>query len=151
VGEGARIGPYARLRPGAEIGAHAHIGNFVEIKKAKIGVGAKANHLSYIGDAIVGAGSNIGAGTITCNYDGYEKHLTEIGEKVFVGSNTSLIAPVKIGAGVNIAAGSVITADVPEDALAMSRAPQETKEGWAKRYRTVKAARKLENSKAKDK
>ena len=151
VGEGARIGPYARLRPGAEIGADAHIGNFVEIKKAKIGIGAKANHLSYIGDAIVGAGSNIGAGTITCNYDGYEKHLTEIGEKVFVGSNTSLIAPVKIGPGVNIAAGSVITTNVPEDALAMSRAPQETKVGWAKRYRTVKAARKLENSKAKDK
>jgi bifunctional UDP-N-acetylglucosamine pyrophosphorylase / glucosamine-1-phosphate N-acetyltransferase len=151
VGEGARIGPYARLRPGAEIGANAHIGNFVEIKKAKIGAGAKANHLSYIGDAIVGAGSNIGAGTITCNYDGYEKHLTEIGEKVFVGSNTSLIAPVKIGGGVNIAAGSVITADVPEDALAMSRASQEIKEGWAKRYRAVKAARKAENSKAKDK
>ena len=145
VGEGARIGPYARLRPGAEIGAHAHIGNFVEIKKAKIGAGAKANHLSYIGDAIVGAGSNIGAGTITCNYDGYEKHLTEIGEKVFVGSNTSLIAPVRIGAGVNIAAGSVITADVPEDALAMSRAPLDIKEGWAKRYRAVKAARKAEN------
>jgi bifunctional UDP-N-acetylglucosamine pyrophosphorylase / glucosamine-1-phosphate N-acetyltransferase len=151
VGEGARIGPYARLRPGAEIGANAHIGNFVEIKKAKIGVGAKANHLTYIGDAIVGAGSNIGAGTITCNYDGYEKHLTEIGEKVFVGSNTSLIAPVKIGAGVNIAAGSVITTDVSEDSLAMSRAPQEIKEGWAKRYRAVKAARKAENSKAKDK
>ena len=151
VGECARIGPYARLRPGAEIGAHAHIGNFVEIKKAKIGVGAKANHLSYIGDAIVGAGSNIGAGTITCNYDGYEKHLTEIGEKVFVGSNTSLIAPVRIGASVNIAAGSVITADVPEDALAMSRAPLDIKEGWAKRYRAVKAARKAENSKAKDK
>lgn len=151
VGESARIGPYARLRPGAEIGASAHIGNFVEIKKAKIGSGAKANHLSYIGDAIVGAGSNIGAGTITCNYDGYEKHLTEIGEKVFVGSNTSLIAPVKIGAGVNIAAGSVITVDVPTDALAMSRAPQEIKAGWAKRYRAVKAARKTENSKAKDK
>ena len=149
VSEGARIGPYARLRPGAEIGANAHIGNFVEIKKAKIGVGAKANHLSYIGDAIVGAGSNIGAGTITCNYDGYEKHLTEIGEKVFVGSNTSLIAPVKIGAGVNIAAGSVITANVPEDALAMSRAPQDIKEGWAKRYRAVKAARKAD--KAEDK
>jgi bifunctional UDP-N-acetylglucosamine pyrophosphorylase / glucosamine-1-phosphate N-acetyltransferase len=151
VGEGARIGPYARLRPGAEIGANAHIGNFVEIKKAKIGIGAKANHLAYIGDAIVGAGSNIGAGTITCNYDGYEKHLTEIGEKVFVGSNTSLIAPLKIGAGVNIAAGSVITADVPEDALAMSRASLEIKEGWAKRYRAVKGARKAENSKAKDK
>jgi bifunctional UDP-N-acetylglucosamine pyrophosphorylase / glucosamine-1-phosphate N-acetyltransferase len=147
IGEGARIGPYARLRPGAEIGASAHIGNFVEVKKAKIGKGAKANHLSYIGDAIVGAGSNIGAGTITCNYDGYEKHLTEIGEKVFVGSNTALVAPVRIGNGVNIAAGSVITADVPEDALAMSRAKQVNKEGWAKRYRAVKAARKVEKTK----
>ena len=149
ISNGARIGPYARLRPGAEIGDNAHIGNFVEIKKAKIGAGAKANHLSYIGDAIVGEGSNIGAGTITCNYDGYEKYLTEIGEKVFVGSNTSLIAPVKIGAGVNIAAGSVITADVPEDALAMSRAPQQNKDGWAKRYRTMKQARKAEKLKSK--
>jgi bifunctional UDP-N-acetylglucosamine pyrophosphorylase / glucosamine-1-phosphate N-acetyltransferase len=147
IGEGARIGPYARLRPGAEIGASVHIGNFVEVKKAKIGKGAKANHLSYIGDAIVGAGSNIGAGTITCNYDGYDKHLTEIGEKVFVGSNTALVAPVRIGNGVNIAAGSVITLDVPEDALAMSRAEQVNKEGWAKRYRAVKAARKAEKTK----
>ena len=150
VGEGARIGPYARLRPGAEIGASAHIGNFVEIKKSKIGKGAKANHLSYIGDAIVGAGSNIGAGTITCNYDGYEKHLTEIGERVFVGSNTSLIAPVKIGTGVNIAAGSVITEDVAEDALAMSRSPQVNKDGWAKRYRAAKQARKAEKLKSKE-
>jgi bifunctional UDP-N-acetylglucosamine pyrophosphorylase / glucosamine-1-phosphate N-acetyltransferase len=149
VAQGARIGPFARLRPGAEIGASAHIGNFVEIKKAKIGVGAKANHLTYIGDAIVGAGSNIGAGTITCNYDGYEKHLTEIGERVFVGSNSALVAPVKIGAGVNIAAGSVVTADVPEDALAMSRSPMEIKQGWAKRYRTMKQARKAEKTKMK--
>jgi bifunctional UDP-N-acetylglucosamine pyrophosphorylase / glucosamine-1-phosphate N-acetyltransferase len=148
IGAGARIGPYARLRPGAEIGADAHIGNFVEVKKAKIGKGAKANHLSYIGDAVIGAGSNIGAGTITCNYDGYEKHLTEIGEKVFVGSNTSLVAPVKIGDGVNIAAGSVITANIPVDALAITRAELQIKEGWAKRYRTVKAARKAEKSKA---
>jgi bifunctional UDP-N-acetylglucosamine pyrophosphorylase / glucosamine-1-phosphate N-acetyltransferase len=148
IGEGARIGPYARLRPGAEIGASAHIGNFVEVKKAKIGVGAKANHLSYIGDAEVGAGSNIGAGTITCNYDGYEKHLTVIGERVFVGSNTALVAPVRIGNGVNIGAGSVITADVPADALAMSRSEQVTKEGWAKRYRTLKAARKAEKARA---
>jgi bifunctional UDP-N-acetylglucosamine pyrophosphorylase/glucosamine-1-phosphate N-acetyltransferase len=142
IGEGAQIGPYARLRPGAEIGADAHIGNFVEIKKATIGKGAKANHLTYIGDAIVGAGSNIGAGTITCNYDGYEKHLTQIGEKVFVGSNTSLVAPVKIGDGANIAASSVITADVPADALAMTRPELQIKDGWAKRYRTMKAARK---------
>jgi bifunctional UDP-N-acetylglucosamine pyrophosphorylase / glucosamine-1-phosphate N-acetyltransferase len=148
IGDGARIGPFARLRPGAEIGASAHIGNFVEVKKAKIGVGAKANHLSYIGDAIVGAGSNIGAGTITCNYDGYEKHLTEIGEKVFIGSNTALVAPVRIGNGSNIAAGSVITSDVEADALAMTRTGQVTKLGWAKRYRSIKAARKADKAKA---
>ena len=140
VSRGARIGPFARLRPGAEIGENAHVGNYVEIKKAKLGKGAKANHLTYIGDAIIGAGSNIGAGTITCNYDGYEKHLTDIGENVFVGSNTALVAPVKIGAGANIAAGSVITSDVPADALAMTRSPSTIKEGWAKRYRSMKAA-----------
>jgi bifunctional UDP-N-acetylglucosamine pyrophosphorylase / glucosamine-1-phosphate N-acetyltransferase len=147
IGEGARIGPFARLRPGAEIGVDAHIGNFVEVKKSKIGKGAKANHLSYIGDASIGAGSNIGAGTITCNYDGYEKHHTEIGEKVFVGSNTSLIAPVKIGDGANIAAGSVITSNVAADALAMTRPELQIKDGWAKRYRTVKAAKKAERHK----
>jgi bifunctional UDP-N-acetylglucosamine pyrophosphorylase / glucosamine-1-phosphate N-acetyltransferase len=142
VANGARIGPFARLRPGAEIGENAHVGNYVEIKKAKLGKGAKVNHLTYIGDAIVGAGSNIGAGTITCNYDGYEKHLTDIGENVFVGSNTALVAPLKIGAGANIAAGSVITSDVPADALAMTRSPATIKEGWAKRYRSMKAALK---------
>ncbi len=142
ISNGARIGPFARLRPGTEIGENAHIGNFVEIKKAVIGRGAKANHLSYIGDAKVGAGSNIGAGTITCNYDGYEKHLTDIGENVFVGSNTSLVAPVKIGAGANIAASSVITRDVPADALALTRPELQIKVGWAKRYRQVKQATK---------
>jgi bifunctional UDP-N-acetylglucosamine pyrophosphorylase / glucosamine-1-phosphate N-acetyltransferase len=146
IAKGARIGPFARLRPGAEIGENAHVGNYVEIKKAVLGKGAKANHLTYIGDATIGAGSNIGAGTITCNYDGYEKHLTEIGENVFVGSNTSLVAPIKIGAGANIAAGSVITTDVPEDALAMSRAPATVKDGWAKRYRAMKAAKKAKKS-----
>jgi bifunctional UDP-N-acetylglucosamine pyrophosphorylase / glucosamine-1-phosphate N-acetyltransferase len=146
VADGARIGPFARLRPGAEIGENAHVGNYVEIKKAVLGKGAKANHLTYIGDAIVGAGSNIGAGTITCNYDGYEKHLTEIGENVFVGSNTALVAPVKIGNGANIAAGSVITSDVPEDALAMTRSPASVREGWAKRYRAIKAAKKASKS-----
>jgi len=148
VSNGARIGPFARLRPGAEIGENAHIGNYVEIKKAKIGQGAKANHLTYIGDAVVGAGSNIGAGTITCNYDGYEKHRTDIGENVFVGSNTSLVAPVKIGAGANIAASSVITTDVPADALAMTRAPSVVKEGWAKRYRAIKQAAKAARQKS---
>lgn len=146
IANGARIGPFARLRPGAEIGENSHVGNYVEIKKAILGKGAKANHLTYIGDAIIGAGSNIGAGTITCNYDGYEKHLTTIGENVFVGSNTALVAPVKIGAGANIAAGSVITADVPEDALAMTRSPAMVKEGWAKRYRAMKSAKKAKKS-----
>jgi bifunctional UDP-N-acetylglucosamine pyrophosphorylase/glucosamine-1-phosphate N-acetyltransferase len=142
IGSGARIGPFARLRPGADIGENGHIGNFVEIKKADIGRGAKVNHLTYVGDAEVGAGSNIGAGTITCNYDGFEKHLTRIGENVFVGSNTALVAPVTIGSGANIAAGSVITADVPPDALALTRAPLQQKEGWAKRYRAMKLAKK---------
>ncbi len=142
IANGARIGPFARLRPGADIGENAHVGNYVEIKKATLGKGAKANHLTYIGDATIGAGSNIGAGTITCNYDGYEKHLTDIGENVFVGSNTALVAPVKVGAGANIAAGSVITHDVPADALAMTRSPSTVKEGWAKKYRAIKAAQK---------
>lgn len=142
IGNGAKIGPFARLRPGAEIGDDAHIGNFVEIKKSVIGKGAKANHLTYIGDARVGAGSNIGAGTITCNYDGYEKHLTDIGANVFVGSNTALVAPVKIGNGANIAAGSVITQDVPADSLAITRSELRVKEGWAARYRKMKEARK---------
>jgi bifunctional UDP-N-acetylglucosamine pyrophosphorylase/glucosamine-1-phosphate N-acetyltransferase len=148
VGAGARIGPYARLRPGAEIGADAHIGNFVEVKKAVIGKGAKANHLSYIGDARVGAGSNIGAGTITCNYDGYEKHLTDIGANVFVGSNTALVAPVTVGDGANIAAGSVVTRNVPADALAIGRADMELREGGAVRYREMKAARKAAKKKS---
>jgi bifunctional UDP-N-acetylglucosamine pyrophosphorylase/glucosamine-1-phosphate N-acetyltransferase len=142
IGKGARVGPFARLRPGAEIGENAHVGNYVEVKKAKLGKGAKVNHLTYIGDAEVGAGSNIGAGTITCNYDGFEKHVTKIGENVFVGSNTALVAPVSVGDGANIAAGSVITTDVPADALAMTRAPLTQKEGWAKRYRAIKAAKK---------
>jgi bifunctional UDP-N-acetylglucosamine pyrophosphorylase / glucosamine-1-phosphate N-acetyltransferase len=147
IRSGARIGPFARLRPGAEIDEEAHIGNFVEVKKAVIGKGAKANHLSYIGDAKVGAGSNIGAGTITCNYDGFEKHLTEIGDNVFVGSNTALVAPVKIGDGANIAAGSVITEDVPADSLAINRAELRVKEGWASRYRKMKEARKAAKAK----
>ncbi len=148
IGAGARIGPFARLRPGAEIGEEAHIGNFVEIKKAVIGKGAKVNHLAYIGDAKVGAGSNIGAGTITCNYDGYEKHVTDIGDQVFVGSNTALVAPVKIGDGANIAAGSVISRDVPADSLAITRAELQVKEGWAARYRKMKQARKAAKTKS---
>jgi bifunctional UDP-N-acetylglucosamine pyrophosphorylase/glucosamine-1-phosphate N-acetyltransferase len=149
IAPGARIGPFARLRPGAEIGEDAHIGNFVEIKKAVIGKGAKANHLSYIGDAKVGARSNIGAGTITCNYDGYDKHVTEIGAEVFVGSNTALVAPVKVGDGANIAAGSVITKNVPANALAIARADEMVREGWAARYREIKKARKAAKAKGR--
>ena len=142
ISDGVRVGPFARLRPGAEIGRNAHIGNYVEIKKAKIGEGAKVNHLTYIGDARVGARSNIGAGTITCNYDGFDKHQTEIGADVFVGSNTALVAPVKVGDGANIAAGSVITQNVPGDALAIARGQQAVKPGWAKKYRELKKAKK---------
>lgn len=121
---GAVIGPYARLRPGAEVDEDAHVGNFVELKAAKLGKGAKANHLAYLGDAEIGSGANIGAGTITCNYDGKAKHKTRIGSKAFIGSNTALVAPVTVGEGALVAAGSVITADVPDHMLAVARARQ---------------------------
>lgn len=124
VRTGAVIGPYARLRPGAEVEEDAHVGNFVELKAARLGKGAKANHLSYLGDADIGPGVNIGAGTITCNYDGTAKHKTVIGGKAFIGSNTALVAPVKIGDGALVAAGSVITMDVPDNSLALARARQ---------------------------
>ena len=139
IDKGATIGPFARLRPGAHIGAAAHIGNFVEIKKAKIEHGAKVNHLSYIGDAYVGANANIGAGTITCNYDGFSKHHTDIGAGAFIGSNTSLVAPVTVGEGAVIGAGSVITEDVEANALAITRAIQKQKPGWAKALRNKKS------------
>ena len=142
VRRGAEIGPYARLRPGADIGAKAKVGNFVEIKKATLGEGAKANHLSYIGDASVGAGANIGAGTITCNYDGFLKYRTEIGAGAFIGSNSALVAPVTIGDGAIVGAGSVVTRDVEADALALARGKQEALPGWAKRFRAKMAARK---------
>ncbi len=129
VGAGARIGPHARLRPGADIGADAHIGNFVEIKATRFGAGSKANHLAYVGDSSVGAGSNIGAGTITCNYDGAAKHRTEIGEGAFIGSDTALVAPVRVGARALVAAGSVVTEDVPDDAMALARGRQVNKPG----------------------
>ena len=138
VGEGALIGPYARLRPGADIGAAAHIGNFVEVKKVKVGAGAKANHLSYLGDGTVGAGANIGAGTIFCNYDGFDKHETHVGEGAFVGSNSSLVAPVMVGAGAYTGSGSVITRDVAPDALALERGTQTEKPGWAAAFRLRK-------------
>jgi bifunctional UDP-N-acetylglucosamine pyrophosphorylase/glucosamine-1-phosphate N-acetyltransferase len=131
----AVIGPFARLRPGAKIGANAKVGNFVEVKKASLGPGAKANHLSYIGDAEVGANANIGAGTITCNYDGFGKYGTVIGEGAFIGSNTALVAPVAVGAGAIVGAGSVITKDVAADSLAVERSEQKGVAGWAKRFR----------------
>jgi len=138
VGAGASVGPYARLRPGTKLGAGVRIGNFVETKAAEFGDKAKANHLSYVGDTIVGAGANIGAGTITCNYDGFGKHRTEIGKGAFIGSNSALVAPVKIGAGAYVASGSVITGNVPDDALGVGRARQVNKEGWAKDLRALK-------------
>jgi len=133
IGPGAVIGPFARLRPGVQLGEKVKIGNFVEVKKAQIADGAKVNHLSYIGDAHIGAGANIGAGTITCNYDGYDKHLTEIGAGAFIGSNTALVAPVRIGARAYVGSGSVITKEVSSGALAVSRASQTEREGWADR------------------
>lgn len=138
VGPGAIIGPYARLRPGAVIGADAHIGNFVEVKNTTIGDGAKANHLTYLGDASVGPKANIGAGTITCNYDGYTKAKTHIGAGAFIGSDTALVAPVTVGDGAITAAGSVITEDVAADALAIARGKQAQKPGWAKAFRERK-------------
>jgi bifunctional UDP-N-acetylglucosamine pyrophosphorylase/glucosamine-1-phosphate N-acetyltransferase len=140
VGKGALVGPYARLRPGARLEDDVHIGNFVEVKESVIEAGAKANHLSYIGDATVGAGANVGAGTITCNYDGIGKYRTEIGKNAFIGSNSALVAPVKIGDGAYVGSGSVITRDVPSDALAVGRGRQEIKEGWARRRREAAPA-----------
>ena len=142
VGEGALIGPYARLRPGADIGKDAHIGNFVEVKNVTVGEGAKANHLSYLGDGAIGPKTNIGAGTIFCNYDGYFKYRTIIGAGAFIGSNSSLVAPVTIGDGAMTASGSVITRDIPGDAMAVARGQQVEKAGWAKAFRDKKAAEK---------
>ncbi len=146
VGAGCIVGPFARLRPGADIGAGAHIGNFVEIKAAKVAKGAKINHLSYVGDAVVGADANIGAGTITCNYDGFDKHVTKIGAGSFIGSDVALVAPVTVGEGAVIGAGSVITRNVPKDALAIARGTQAVVKGGGKAYlarkKAAKAARK---------
>lgn len=142
VREGALVGPYARLRPGADIGEEAHIGNFVEVKKVAVGRGAKANHLSYLGDGTVGAGANIGAGTIFCNYDGFFKYDTHVGEGAFVGSNSALVAPVTIGAGAYTGSGSVITDDVAPDALALGRGRQAEKPGWAAAFREEMSAKK---------
>jgi bifunctional UDP-N-acetylglucosamine pyrophosphorylase/glucosamine-1-phosphate N-acetyltransferase len=142
VGERASVGPYGRLRPGARLAAESKVGNFVEIKGADIGVGAKVNHLTYIGDASVGAHSNIGAGVITCNYDGFFKYRTVIGENVFIGSNSALVAPVTIGDGAYVGSGSVVTKDVSADALAVARGRQMEKAGWAESFRRVQKAKK---------
>jgi len=142
VGVGAQVGPYARLRPGAVIGKDAHIGNFVEVKNVTVGEGAKANHLSYLGDGEVGAGANIGAGTIFCNYDGFFKYRTVVGANAFVGSNSALVAPVTIGAGGYVGSGSVIVDDVAPDALAIGRGRQVGKDGWATAFRDEKSAAK---------
>jgi len=147
IGPDAEIGPFARLRPGANLGEKTKVGNFCEVKNADVKKGAKINHLTYIGDATVGSAANIGAGTITCNYDGYNKFRTEIGENAFVGSNSSLVAPVRIGDNAYIASGSVITSDVPADGLAFGRARQENKEGRAtilrEKYAAIKAAKSI--------
>lgn len=138
VGRGATVGPFARLRPGAVLGEGARVGNFVEVKEAELAAGAKANHLAYIGDARVGRGANIGAGTITCNYDGFAKHRTGIGDGAFIGSNAALVAPVSVGAGAIVGAGSVVSRDVPADALAVTRARQRTVPGGAARFRKTR-------------
>jgi bifunctional UDP-N-acetylglucosamine pyrophosphorylase/glucosamine-1-phosphate N-acetyltransferase len=133
VGARAVLGPFTRVRPGCELGEEVHLGNFVETKKTRIGKGSKANHLSYLGDAVVGSRVNVGAGTITCNYDGEKKHETRIGDGAFIGSDAILVAPIEIGAGAYVAAGSTLTDPVPEGALALGRARQTNKESWATR------------------
>ena len=144
VGERCILGPFSRLRPGTDLAEEVHLGNFVETKKARLGRGSKANHLAYLGDAKIGSGVNVGAGTITCNYDGVNKHLTELGDGVFIGSDTQLVAPVKVGDGAYVGAGTTVTKDVPPGSLAVSRAPQVIKEGWAekKKARQAKSAEK---------
>jgi bifunctional UDP-N-acetylglucosamine pyrophosphorylase/glucosamine-1-phosphate N-acetyltransferase len=148
VRSGAIVGPYARLRPGADIGEDAHIGNFVEVKKVAVGKGAKANHLAYLGDGSVGAGANIGAGTIFCNYDGFDKFDTHVGEGAFIGSNSALVAPVTIGPGAYTGSGSVIVKDVAADALALGRGLQVEKPGWAAEFRATKMAEKAKKAKS---
>ena len=137
--QGAVIGPFARLRPGTVVERRAHVGNFVELKNAVLGEGAKANHLAYLGDAAIGAGANIGAGTITCNYDGFAKHPTRIGAGSFIGSNSTLVAPLTLGDGAFVAAGSTVTADVAPDAMVFGRARQEEKPGRAAEFRAARS------------
>jgi bifunctional UDP-N-acetylglucosamine pyrophosphorylase/glucosamine-1-phosphate N-acetyltransferase len=147
IGEGVSVGPFARLRPGAKLARGSRVGNFVEVKNAELGEGAKANHLTYLGDATVGAGANIGAGTITCNYDGYFKHRTIIGERAFIGSNSALVAPVSIGADAIVAAGSAVSRDVAAGELRMVRAEQLVKPGWADRFHDTMKKKKAEGKK----
>ncbi len=142
IAAGAIVGPFARLRPGAVLEADVHVGNFVEVKATRLGAGAKASHLSYLGDSDIGAGTNIGAGTITCNYDGFNKFRTIIGERAFIGSNTALVAPVTVGDGAYVATGSVVTSDVPADALTIARARQVDKPGRAAALRATAEAGK---------
>jgi bifunctional UDP-N-acetylglucosamine pyrophosphorylase/glucosamine-1-phosphate N-acetyltransferase len=142
IADDAMVGPYAHLRPGTKLGKHVKVGNFVETKKAVFGEGAKASHLSYIGDADIGADVNIGAGTITCNYDGVNKHKTVLEDGVFIGSDTQLVAPVRVGHGAYVGAGSTITQDVPPDSLALSRVPQKVIEGWATKRREEQKKKK---------
>lgn len=144
IASGVQLGPYSHLRPGSEIGEDAHVGNFVETKKTKLGRGSKANHLTYLGDSEIGPGVNVGAGTITCNYDGTSKHITVIEEGAFIGSDSTLVAPLRVGKGAYVAAGSTITDDVPADALALGRSRQTTKEAWARRRRDELAKAKAE-------
>jgi bifunctional UDP-N-acetylglucosamine pyrophosphorylase/glucosamine-1-phosphate N-acetyltransferase len=139
IAAGATIGPFAHLRPGADVGENAHVGNFVELKKTTLGAGSKANHLAYLGDSTIGANVNVGAGTITCNYDGKAKHHTNIEDGVFVGSNSTLVAPISIGRGSYVAAGSAVTQDVPPGALAIGRGRQENKPGWVEKRKETKA------------
>ena len=147
IAKDAIIGPFARLRPGTSVGENVRVGNFVEVKNAMLETGAKVNHLTYVGDAHVGAGANVGAGTITCNYDGFDKHFTNIGAGAFIGSNTALVAPVEIGEGAIVGAGSTIAKDVAVDALAVTRAPQREWAAWAAKFRDSKKAEKTKRNK----
>ena len=146
IRKGAIVGPFARFRPGTDVGPGVHIGNFVEVKNTTLEAGAKANHFAYLGDGKIGARANIGAGTIFCNYDGFFKHHTEIGAGAFIGSNSSLVAPVKIGEGAYVGSGSIITKDVPADALALERSEQQVRPGWAAKFRAMMSRKKAASS-----
>jgi bifunctional UDP-N-acetylglucosamine pyrophosphorylase/glucosamine-1-phosphate N-acetyltransferase len=149
VGDGAQVGPFAHLRPGSTLEPDSRVGNFVELKKSRLGRGSKASHLTYLGDAEIGPGSNIGAGTITCNYDGVAKHRTRMGQDVFIGSNTQLVAPVSVEDGAYVAAGSTVTQDVPRGALAIARSKQRNVLGWVERQQKARSSRKSSTDKKK--